>query len=113
VVATQSRGRSGWRAFYEVGGGRAVVVRTKAIGGGGAMPSEETTKVIEQLRLKVIVKMLRAMQKEFETKKLQNIADTCEDACDIILDQRNEIDELKTKVDKLKAENAKLRGDKQ
>jgi hypothetical protein len=49
----------------------------------------------------MIVKMLRAMQKEFETKKLQNIADTCENACDIILDQRNEINELRAEVDLL------------
>jgi hypothetical protein len=81
------------------------VVRTETTTGGKAMPSDETTEVIEQLRLEMIVKMLRAMQKEFEAKKLQNIADTCEDACDIILDQRNEIDELKS-------ENAKLRGHK-
>jgi hypothetical protein len=64
-------------------------------------PRTETTEVIEQLRLKVIVKMLRAMQKEFETKKLQNISDTCEDACGMILDQRNEIDELRAEVDLL------------
>jgi hypothetical protein len=86
-----------------MGGRRAAVVGAKATTGGGAMPSNETTEVIEQLRLEMIVKMLRAMQYEFETKKLQNIADTCEDACDIILDQRNEIDELKS-------ENEKLRG---
>jgi len=70
----------------------------------------EAQKVVEELRLNVIVKMLTAMQKEFEAKKLQSIADTCEDACDIILDQRNEIDELRTKVDKLETENALLGG---
>jgi hypothetical protein len=102
---TQSRGRSGWRAVYAVVDRRTVVVRTETTTGGKAMPSDETTEVIEQLRLEMIVKMLRAMQKEFEAKKLQNIADTCEDACDIILDQRNEIDELKS-------ENAKLRAQK-
>ncbi len=73
---------------------------------------DETEKVVEKLRLDVIVKMLQAMQKEFEAKNLQNIADACEDACDIIFDQRNEIDELKTKVGKLESENAKLRGRK-
>jgi len=87
-----------------MGGRGTAVVGAKATRG-KAMPSDETAEVIEQLRLEMIVKMLRAMQKEFEAKKLQNIADTCEDACDIILDQRNEIDELKS-------ENAKLRAHK-
>ncbi len=73
----------------------------------------ELQKVVNELRIKVITEMLSVIQKEFKEKKFQCIADTCEDACDIILDQRNEIDELKTKVDKLESENAKLRGDKQ
>jgi len=44
MVAAQSRGRSGWRAVHDVGGRRAVVVRTKAIGGGRAMQEKEMTQ---------------------------------------------------------------------
>jgi predicted RNase H-like nuclease (RuvC/YqgF family) len=43
MAATQSRGRSGWRAVYEVGRGGAVMVRTKAIGG-KAMQEKEMTQ---------------------------------------------------------------------
>jgi hypothetical protein len=41
MVATQIRGRSGWRAVYAMGGRRAAVVRTEAIGGGKAMQEKE------------------------------------------------------------------------
>jgi hypothetical protein len=54
MAATQSRGRTGWRAVHDVGDRRSVVVRAKAIGGRAMQEKEmtrtETVTLVEYMR---------------------------------------------------------------
>jgi uncharacterized coiled-coil DUF342 family protein len=128
LVATQSRGRSGWRAVHEVGGRRAVMVRAETIGGKAMQEKEmtrtETQKLVEDLRQ--LASDLEGSNYGDADKLVASAADKIDELVAAILhladrwDEKNRrfqnaekhlyqtVEELK----KLEAENAKLRAHK-
>jgi septal ring factor EnvC (AmiA/AmiB activator) len=102
LAATKSRGRSGWRAVYDVGRRGAVVVRTKTIGGGKAMPSDKTTA-------KEIVEMLDASADIIAKGSMPKIASVIAEASAFIRMQEETIQrqrELISRLDKELREDA-------
>jgi thioredoxin-like negative regulator of GroEL len=127
VAATQGRGRTGWRAVYEVGGGRFVVVRTETTTGGGAMQEKEVTRTETQS----LVENLRQLASDLESgnygdadKLVTSAADKIDELVAAILhladrwDEKNRqfqnaekhLYQTAEELKKLEAENAKLRG---
>jgi hypothetical protein len=102
VGTTQGRGRSGWRAVYEVVDRRAAVVRAETIAGGKEMPSDKTTA-------KEIVEMLNKSAEIIRKSNMPNIAGVIAEASAFIWMQQEAIQRLReliTRLDKEQREDA-------
>jgi hypothetical protein len=129
MAATQSRGRSGWLAVYNLGGGRAAVVRAKTTTGGKEMQEKEVTRTETQK----LVEDLRQLAIDLEggnygdaDKLVTSAADRINELVAAILHLADRWDEKNRQfqnaekhfyqaaeeLKKLESENAKLRGHK-